>query len=143
MAKLTPQEIREKHARNLKNATGQIQNAVMKVSTAPGVQAAKKQDKLVQNWTNAVTSGKWANRVSAVSLQQWQDDMVKKGIPRIAQGIDNSAAKVEAFFSEFMPFVDKVQSQVKAMPDLTLEDNLNRMVANARGLSQFRRNGRS
>ena len=138
MAKLTPQQAREKHAARLKASTGEIQNQVNKVTVAPGVQAAKKADKMLTNITNAITSGRWGRRVSAVSLQDWQDAMIKKGIPRISQGIDAAAPKVEAFFAEFFPHLDKVQAEVNTMPDLTLEDNINRMVHVVRRNSEFK-----
>ena len=142
MSKLTPQQAREKHARNLKASTQQIQEQVMKVTTAPGVQAAKKADKMLTNLTLAVNSGRWGRRVSSVSLNDWQDAMVKKGIPRISQGIDASAAKVEGFFSEFFPHLDKVQAEIANMPDLTLDDNINRVIHVIRRNAEFKRGGR-
>lgn len=140
--KLTPQDAVAKHAARLKASTGEIQKQVMKVSTAPGQQAAKKADKMLTNITNAVTSGRWGRRVASVSLGDWQDAMVKKGIPRIAAGIDAAAPKVEAFFTEFFPHLEKVQSEVNAMPDLTLEDNINRMVHTVRRNAEFKRGQR-
>ena len=138
MAKLTPQQAADKQATRLKQSTQEIANQVMKVTTAPGMQAAKKADKMLTNITNSITSGRWARRVSAVSLSDWQDAMVKKGIPRISQGIDAARPKVEAFFTAFLPHLDKVSAEVSQMPDLTLEDNINRMVHAVRRNSEFK-----
>lgn len=139
MPKISVQQAREKHASRLKASTGEIQNQVMKVTQAPGVAAAKKADKMLTNITNSITSGRWGRRVSSVSLSDWQESMVKKGIPRIAQGIDAAAPKVEAFFSEFFPHLEKIEAEVKAMPDLTLEDNIQRAVHAMRRASEFKR----
>jgi hypothetical protein len=68
--------------------------------------------------------------------------MVKKGIPRISQGIDAAAPKVEAFFAEFFPHLEKIEAEVKAMPDLTLEDNIQRAVHAMRRASEFKRGNR-
>jgi hypothetical protein len=138
MAKLTPQQAREKHAARLKASLGEVQRQVEAVAVAPGVQAAKKADKMLTNITNAITSGRWGRRVSSVSLSSWQESMIKKGIPRISQGIDAAAPKVEAFFAAFLPHTDKVSAEVAQMPDLTLEDNINRMVHTVRRNAEFK-----
>jgi hypothetical protein len=142
MPKITVQQAREKHASRLKASTGEIQRQVNAVTTAPGIQAAKKADKMLTNITNAITSGRWGRRVSSVSLQDWQSAMINKGIPRISQGIDAAAPKVEAFFAEFFPHLEKIEAEVKAMPDLTLEDNINRAVHAMRRASEFKRGQR-
>ena len=139
MPKITVQDARIKHASRLKASTGEIQKQVQAVTQAPGVQAAKKADKMLTNLTNAVTSGRWGRRVSSVSLSDWQNAMITKGIPRISSGIDAAAPKVEAFFSEFFPHLEKIEAEVKAMPDLTLDDNINRMVHAVRRASEFKR----
>jgi len=139
MPKISVQAAREKHAARLKASTGEIQAQVMKVTTAPGVQAAAKADKMLTNITNSITSGRWQRRVASVSLTAWQESMVKKGIPRISQGIDAAAPKVEAFFAEFFPHLEKIEAEVKGMPDLTLEDNINRAVHAMRRASEFKR----
>jgi len=94
---------------------------------------------MLQNIQNAVTSGRWAKRVSSVSVEDWRTAMIQKGIPRIAQGIDAAGPKVEAFFEEFFPYLETVEKEVQAMPDLTLEDNINRMVHAVRRQAEFKR----
>jgi hypothetical protein len=138
MPRITVQAAREKHAARLKASTGEIQRQVQNVTTAPGIQAAKKADKMLSNITAAVQSGRWGRRVSAVSLSDWQQSMITKGIPRIASGIDAAAPKVEAFFTAFFPHLEKIEAEVKGMPDLTLEDNINRMVHAVRRASEFK-----
>lgn len=139
MARLTAQQAREKHARNLKAASQDIINGVNAVTVAPGQQAAAKASKMLNNLTEAVNSGKWARRVASVPVEEWRKKMIDKGIPRISSGIDAAAGKVEAFFGELLPFQDSLNNQIKSMPDLTLEDNINRMTTFVRGMSKFRR----
>lgn len=138
MPKISVQDARAKHAARLKASTGEIQKNVQAVTTAPGVQAAKKADKMLTNITAAVTSGRWGRRVASVSLTDWQNAMITKGIPRISSGIDAAAPKVEAFFTAFFPHLEKIEAEVKAMPDLTLDDNINRMVHAVRRASEFK-----
>lgn len=141
MARVTPQQAREKHARNLKAASQDITNGVNAVTVAPGQQAAAKQNKMLNNLTEAVNSGKWARRVASVPLQEWQQKMLTKGLPRISSGVDAAAGKIEAFFGELLPYQDTLKQQISTMPDLTLDDNIQRMVKFVSGMSKFRRNG--
>lgn len=137
MAKVTASEFREKHARRLKQSTADIERGISRVSVAPGKLAAAKADKMKANIDLAITSGKWAKKVSGVSLTDWQTKAIQKGIPRIASGIDAASAKVEAFASKLLPAVDAAVNKVKGMPDLTLEDNINRMTTYAREMAKF------
>lgn len=137
MAKLTPQEFREKQARRLKGAIEDIRAGIERVSTAPTAQAAAKQEKMVANLTQAVQSGKWAARLKKVTLEDWKAATATKGLPRIASGIDGAAAKVEDFAAQLLSYEDQVLAQIKAMPDLTLEDSINRATTWIRQMSKF------
>lgn len=139
MAKLTPQQAADKQAKNLKASTQYIQQGVQNVTVAPGKSAAAKQDKMRNNIMAAIDSGKWAQRVSSVPLNEWQQQMVNKGIPRIAAGIDAANGKVTDFFTQLFPYQDSLKAQINSMPDLTIEDNISRMTTFVRGMSNFKR----
>lgn len=138
MARLTPTQAREKHARNLKAAVPDITIGVDRVTEAPGKKAAAQQEKMLANLTESVRDGTWARRVSAVTLEQWKTDMKTKGIGRIAAGIDGAADKVEAFFEQLFPYQDALAAKLDGMADLTLEDSINRMVTFVRGMAEFK-----
>lgn len=138
MAKLTPSEAREKHARRLKASLEDMARGVNAVTEAPGRKAAAKQEKMLANLTASVRSGKWASKVSAVPLDEWKKQMVEKGLPRVSAGIDGAAAKVESFFGQLLPYQDSLKSKLTGMPDLTLEDNISRMTTWIRGMAGFK-----
>lgn len=139
MPKLSPQEAREKHAARLKGATADIRRGVERVTEAPGMAAGRKVDKMRQNLIAALDDGTWKRRVESVSLEDWKSSMVNKGIGRIAAGIDEASGKMDEFFTQLFAHQEGLQRKVEAMPDLTLEDNLNRMVTFVRGMSDFKR----
>lgn len=139
MAKLTPQQAAEKHARRLKGSTEDIRAGVARVSQAPGELAAKKVDKMRTNLMASIDSGKWSDRVKSVPLDRWKQLMTDKGIGRIAAGIDGAQDKMQDFFGQLFAFQDTAVAKVKAMSDLTLEDNINRMTTMIREMSKFRR----
>lgn len=137
MSRLTPQEAQTKWANRLKGATADIQAGVNRVTEAPGVKAAAKQDKMLQNLTASVQSGKWKRGVLRVTLDEWKSAFLNKGIGRISAGVDAASGKMSDFYSQLFPFQDNLRNQIAAMPDVTLDDNLNRMVAFARGMAGF------
>lgn len=139
MAKLTAAEYREKHARRLKGATTDIQRGVERVTDSPMEKAAAKQDKMREGIVKAIDSGKWARGLKRVSLEDWKSKMVNVGVGRIAAGIDAAADKVEAFAAELLPHIDSGRDKIKRMPDVTLDDSINRMVEFTRHMASFER----
>jgi hypothetical protein len=139
MAKLTPEEFQEKHARRLKASIPDIEKGIGKVTEAPTAKAAAKSDKMRARLLARIDDGTWASRLRGVSLEDWKSKAIAKGVPRIASGIDGASAKVKDFAGQLLPHIDKVQAEVKKMPDLTLEDSINRMSTFVRGMSKFRK----
>lgn len=137
MSRLTPAEFREKHARRLKESIPDIRAGIARVTESPTAKAAGKVDKMRTNLLAALDSGKWANRLKAVSLEVWKSAAIDKGVNRIASGIDGAAAKVEDFAGQLLPFQDKLKADIQRMPDVTLEDNIQRMVTQIRGMAKF------
>lgn len=139
MAKLTPEEFQEKHARRLKEALTDMQAGVEKVTESPMAKAALKKDKMRAGINKAIDSGKWEAGLKRVSLEDWKAKMVNKGLPRVAEGIDNAADKVIAFAGELNTFQDSLKKTVDALPDVTLENSIARMTTWVRGMAKFQR----
>ena len=139
MAKVTPEEYQEKHARRLKASITDITRGVERVTKSPTAAAAEKEDKMLANLTKSVQDGKWARGLKKVSLEDWKSKMINKGVQRIAGGIDGAKDKVVEFASELLPHVDSGVSKVKGMPDLTIEDSINRASTFIRHMAGFKR----
>jgi len=139
-ARVTPAQFAEKWARRTQGATQDYTAGIDRVTVAPGLAAAEQADLLVSRFLESVTSGKWAERVSAVSLGDWKNAAKTKGAPRIAQGVAGASSKMQDFGRQFLPFLDNIVAQIKAMPKTTLEDRIARSAALQRMASEFRRN---
>ena len=139
MSKLTPKQAQEKHARNLKNASEDMRIGIEAVTEAPTLKAAAAKVKMKANINKALDDGKWERGLKRVDLPMWKTAMLEKGLPRVAVGIDASAKKVEDFYSEFLPFLDTVAQKVDKMPDVTIDDSINRMVTQIREVAKFKR----
>lgn len=136
---ITPEEFQEKHARRLKAATEDMRRGVERVSEAPGKKAAEKVDKWVAAITSSETQQKWARRVASVSLDDWKQKMISKGIGRVAAGIDAAAPKTIEFATKLIEHQNRGLTALERMPDLTLEDSVNRAATWIRHMANFKR----
>lgn len=134
---LDPQAVAEKWARNLGNAGQDIQAGVQAVTQAPGAKAAAN----VQGWIAGVqrSQQKWATNVARVTLPEWQNAMITKGLPRIASGAQAAQPKMATFLTSFLPHVERVAQQVRAMPKGGLQNGIARAVAQIQGNAQYQR----
>ncbi|GAH46256.1 unnamed protein product [marine sediment metagenome] len=94
---------------------------------------------MLANITARVQDGTWARRVAAVPLEEWKSKMIEKGLPRVAGGIDAAKDKTTAFFAQLLPAVDAASAKVKGMPDLTIDDSINRMTTFIREMAKFKK----
>lgn len=135
-----PSQVAQKWATNLSGATEHIKAGVAAVTVAPGQKAAAQRALwLSQLQANA---DKWARNVSAVSLSDWQQAMNEKGINRIGTGAQAAIPKFTSFMQQFLPHVETVAAQVRAMPKGGMANAEARVLAQMRGNAAFRRTGR-
>ena len=141
MAKMrvTAEEFAEKHARRLKASVEDIRAGVERTTESPTAAAAAAQQKMIQNLTAAVQSGKWAQRLRSVSLEEWKEKTITKGLGRIASGIDGAHNKQVAFGAQLLAFESTLKDSIDKMPDLTIEDSIGRATAWMRGMTKFNR----
>jgi len=139
MSKLTASEFQEKHARRLKASVEDVRKGIDRVTESPTDKAAAKADKMLTNLTASVQSGKWAAGLKRVSLEEWKRKTRDVGVNRIAAGVDAAKDKTIAFAEQLLPHIDRGQEKIKAMPDITLDDSINRMTSFTRHMASFTR----
>lgn len=126
---LSASQISDKWGRRMKASVTDIQNGIDAVTESPTEKAASKQDKMLNNLTQAVTSGKWGNSLRAVSLQDWKSKTKDKVATRLASGVDAGMAKRQKFDNYLVQTLNAVLPTINAMPDMTLEDSVNKVRA--------------
>lgn len=141
MAQHDPQTVADRWAQNLGSATAKIQSGVQSVTTSPAQSAAAHADLWQQRIADPATKAKFQASLSRISLADWQQAMLGKGLNRISSGAQAAKPKFASFLSSFLPFIEGVASRVRQMPKATLEDRINRAVAQIRGASGYRRSG--
>jgi len=136
---LSPQEVAAKWRRRLEGASEDYRIGVEAVTENPADKAIAKQDKMLAGITAAVNSGKWAAGLKRVDLAAWKKATIEKGVARLAAGAASGEAKMLDFMGALLPFQQSLQAKVDSMADVTFEDGVNRMVAWARGMREFKR----
>jgi hypothetical protein len=91
------------------------------------------------NLLAAIDSGLWKRRLQAVTLDEWKTKARDVGVNRIAAGIDAAHSKQVEFYSKLLPAVDAAKTKINSMPDVSLEDNINRMSTYVREMAKFRK----
>lgn len=137
MAMITPDQFWRRWEQGMNNAAERMRAGVQAVREAPQAAALRNVDKMRANFLRSLDSGKYASAMGRSTLQQWQQAMLQKGIPRIADGVRGAQTKVTAFANTLLQYEANLQQQVRAMPSATDADMKARMVAWYEGMKRF------
>lgn len=129
MAKVTAAQFADKWGRRLNAASADIKTGVNAVQVAPGEAAAAAQDRMLTNLMAAVNSGFWAKQVSGVSLNDWKDAMINKGIGRIAAGVTQAQKTKIGTFTRLLSAVDSAAAEANAIPKGDINQSIARAAA--------------
>lgn len=132
-------EVAKTWADRLSASTERIRANVDKVTTAPSAQAVAKKDKMKANLIASIDNGKWGRRLGGYSLSAWQNDMKTKAVNRIPEGARAAQSDFQTFIGDMMVYQKSGQAQIAAMPDISLEDSINRASAWIRHMSKYQR----
>lgn len=132
---MTPQEFIEKWGRRMQAAAPDIQSGINRVTEAPGVKAAKQQNAMLNGVNEAVSSGKWARNVAAVSVDQWKQAALTKGVQRIAAGVTQAQPRMGDAVTKLLSDVNATLAEVERTPRGDLATNINRAVTMMQGMA--------
>lgn len=137
MAQKNPQQVAQKWAQNLGQATTAITQGVAAVTVNPSDKAAANEQGYLAGVQRAVQSGKWRRGLQSSSLQNWQQTMTQKGIPRIGTGAAAATGKFANFMGQLLNYQQAGLSQLPPRGDINA--NLARMMAWAQYMSNFKK----
>lgn len=124
--RLSGGDITQKWMRNMGNAVNDIVDGINAVSESPAQKAIAAQDKMLQNVTQAITSGRWANQLGKVQLGDWKTKTAQKVRERLVGGVQAAQSKHQQFANWLVNRLNGVLPEINAMPDLTLNDSVAR-----------------
>lgn len=136
MKQLNPQAAAAAWQKGMQGSAAKLTAGIQGVTESPMAKAAAAADRMIAGVTQAVTSGKWAASLNAVSLSAWQNAFLTKGVPIMAQRAAAALPKVQAFMTQFLPFI---QSTVAALPARAdLQTNIQRAVSVMNASANFK-----
>lgn len=141
MAMPSPQTAANNWATNMGAATQRITNGVNAVTQSPTAAAANAVDRMVAGIQRAAASGKIQAGLNRVTLQEWKDAMINKGVPRIAGGAQAAKPRMQAFLAGFLPHLQSgIQQLDTQLPRGDIEQNIQRAAFMARWNATYRKN---
>lgn len=133
--KTNAQAAAQKWATNLGGATQAYTAGIQAVTVAPGQKAAAAQAQYIARVQERAPI--WAQNVAAVGLQQWQQDTVQKGAPRLASGAQTAQPKFQTFLTALLTYE---QNGLGTLPPRgTLAANQQRMIAWSNYMAAFKK----
>lgn len=135
----TAQEVADLWSQGISNAQQKMTAGVLRTTQNPAAQAIAKRQKFVASMQDPATFDKWEAGLRGTTLQSWQAAMTGLGIQRAAQGAGQKKDKFAKAMGALLPFVDQLQGTVRGMPDNTIADREQRMLAWSRGMRGYRK----
>jgi len=130
---ISPAVFADRWSNGMSNASQKIQSGIEAVTEAPGQKAAA----AVELWFKRIqqSKDKFARNVAAVSLNDWKQAAIKKGIPAIQNSVSLAKPKVQKAAEKLIPAINNALSDIPER-GMTLEENMRRVLHMARGLQE-------
>jgi len=113
----------------LNSAQADMKAGAQRVTTAPGQSAAQAQALMRQRILEAIDNGLWAKNVASVSLADWQNAFINKGIGRVGAGVTAAQQSKTQVITNLLNAVDSAANQARALPKGTIENSVARAAA--------------
>jgi hypothetical protein len=103
--------------------------------------AVAAQGALLSNFSQAVQSGLWARRLTAVGTPGWKAAVAAKGGANYTTGVNAAKQKYQQKITAVLQVEASLQQQIDSMPSGTPAANDARMLAWANGMRQAKASG--
>jgi hypothetical protein len=114
--------VAERWSRGLSNSVDKMREGVLAVTTAPSEAAIAAKDRYLTGVQTAVADGRYERGLRRVTLQQWQESFINKGVARISSGAAAAKPAVTRFMEGWLPLMQQASQRVATMPKGTLQD---------------------
>lgn len=132
----TPAQAAKNWQAGMANSGEKLKAGIQAVQESPMEKAAAAADRYAAGVQRSVSDGTYQAGLRAVSLQQWKDAAINKGVNRVASGAAAAVPKMQAFLERFLPHLANVVSGLPPRGDM--ETNIARATQVMRGNAQFR-----
>ena len=136
MARVNATEYADKWQRRLTGAQQDIQKGINRVTESPGIKAANAQQTMLTNLLAAINDGTWAAQLRKMTLEDWKNSAINKGLQRIASGVAAAGPAQVQMAEKLLAAVDASLAVVNQTKRGDLEANISRMVTMAREMNK-------
>lgn len=109
---------------------------VQATNVDPTARAVQQQGKLLTNFQQSVTSGRWARALQRVGAAGWKSATVAKA-GNFSTGLQAGRQKYLDAIGPVLQIEAQLQQQIDSMPNTTIQDAINRSAAWQMGLHQW------
>lgn len=139
MAKtLTAQQIADKQVRRSQAAVQDYKDGIMNTKINPMQAAASAVDQWFAGLQKAYNDGTYVDALNNTPKSVWQDAAVKKGAAAYAPGVLAAQATIADFHQQRQQQQASIDAQLAGMPRGDLQTNIQRMLTQVTGMSQFK-----
>jgi predicted transcriptional regulator len=121
--------VSQRWQRNLAGSVEKIREGIQAVTVSPTESALQAKDRYISGVQAAVADGRYEAGLRSVSLQQWQEAALTKGVSRIATGAQAAQTKVQRFMDAWLPAQAELSRKISQMPKGTIADSQARAAA--------------
>ena len=137
MPKVTPQAAADKWATNAAGAAPRYASGVQNTQIDVVGRALAQEGVMLQNITQAITSGHWRRKLGEVGTAGWKTKTVQKA-GNYGQGINSGKDKTLRAFQTLFPFMQTLQDAIAQMPSGTQADSIARATAWIQGMATYK-----
>ncbi len=134
----SPQDVAKKWSRNAGQAVADMKKSIEQLTVNPMEMAAQSGAAYIAGVQEAFSSGRWEAGLRKVPVSEWKQRFITIGLPRYQEGAQKNEAKMAAFMSKFLPQVEQIKAQVRAMPKASKSERIQRMLANVEMMSNLK-----
>lgn len=130
-------------ARWVQQASGSGQRLVegaQRFDGDPTALAAAQAQKAATNYSQSITSGRWQRGLAQAGRSGWLAGLQAKGATNYATGVQAAQSKYQAAMQTWLPITDSIATQVRSMPNNTIQDAANRAAQFAILMNQAKQN---
>jgi len=92
--------------------------------------------KRIARLKDSIEKKTWETTMGKLTLKDWQDPALAKGVERFPRGVELAKPKIERFVTKWQPILSGIQDEVRAMPEETDAQREARMLKNLRALKK-------
>lgn len=138
MLRRTPESAGEYLKQRIGQSGTNYRDGINRVTENPAAKAIAAKDKWAAGVQDAIANDRFAKGLAGVTIEMWKRHSIDYGVPAYTQSANKAGENYTAFAKVFYPYLANARAAVLAMPSNTFQDNLQRMIAMATRLHEFK-----